>query len=309
MTRVAALDCGTNSIRLLVAESVDGVMRDVQRELRIVRLGQGVDATGRFAEEALRRLFAACEEYAAIIGRHRVDRLRFCATSAARDVENRAAFASGVRDRLGVLPEVISGGEEAGLTYRGATWGLGSLDLPSPYLVADVGGGSTELVLGDRHGHVDAAQSLDIGSVRMTERHLTSDPPTDAQIEAASADIDAVLDSSVVELAGARTLVGVAGTVTTVAAMALDLPEYDSRRVHLARVSRSDVHQVTAQLLAMTTAERAALPFMHAGRADVIGGGALLLDRLLSRVAATLATPEVVVSEHDILDGIAVGML
>jgi exopolyphosphatase/guanosine-5'-triphosphate,3'-diphosphate pyrophosphatase len=309
VTRVAALDCGTNSIRLLVAQSVDGDLRDVRRELRIVRLGQGVDATGRFAEEALRRLFAACEEYAAIIGRHRVDRLRFCATSAARDVENRADFVAGVRDRLGVVPEVISGEEEAGLTYGGATWGLGSLDLRSPYLVVDIGGGSTELVLGDGHGHVDAAQSLDIGSVRMTERHLTSDPPTDAQIEAAGADIDAVLDSSAVPMARARTLVGVAGTITTVAAMVLDLPEYDSRRVHLARVGRSDVHRVTGRLLAMTTAERAALPFMHPGRADVIGGGALLLDRLLARVAATLATPEVVVSEHDILDGIAASLL
>jgi exopolyphosphatase/guanosine-5'-triphosphate,3'-diphosphate pyrophosphatase len=309
VTRVAALDCGTNSIRLLVAQCVDGALRDVQRELRIVRLGQGVDATGRFAEDALRRLFVACEEYAAIIGRHRVDRVRFCATSAARDVANRADFLSGVRDRLGIVPEVISGEEEADLTYSGATWGLGSLDLRSPYLVVDIGGGSTELVLGDGHGHVDAAQSHDIGSVRMTERHLTSDPPTDAQIEAAGADIDAVLDSSAVPVARARTLVGVAGTVTTVAAMVLDLPEYDSRRVHLARVGRSDVHRVTARLLAMRTAERAALPFMHPGRADVIGGGALLLDRLLARVAATLATPEVVVSEHDILDGIAASLL
>ncbi|HET7327004.1 MAG TPA: Ppx/GppA phosphatase family protein [Nocardioidaceae bacterium] len=308
MTTVAALDCGTNSLRLLVAEETDRGMRPLQRELRIVRLGQDVDATGRFADEALERLFAACDEYAGMIERHRVDAVRFCATSAARDVDNRDVFAAGVRQRFGVDPEVISGDDEAGLTYRGATYELGPGRTP-PYLVADIGGGSTELVLGDEEGAVRAARSLDIGSVRMTERHLSADPPTAAQVEAATRDVDAALDSVDVPLGAARTLIGVAGTVTTVAAMVLDLPRYDSDRVHHARLPFPAVHEATARLLTMTRQQRVDLPFMHPGRADVIGGGALLLDRLLARVAGTLATPEVVVSEQDVLDGIAASLL
>jgi exopolyphosphatase / guanosine-5'-triphosphate,3'-diphosphate pyrophosphatase len=307
VTTVAAIDCGTNSLRLLVAESAAGGLRPLERELRIVRLGQDVDATGRFADDALARVFEACDEYADIIARHGVDSVRFCATSAARDVDNRDVFVDGVRSRFGVEPDVISGEEEAELTYTGATLDLDGAGLTPPYLVVDIGGGSTELVLGD--GRMRSARSLDVGSVRMTERHLVDDPPTADQVDAATADIDAAYDSVDVPITDARTLVGVAGTITTVAAMVLDLPRYDSEQIHHARLPLQGVHDTTDRLLAMTRAERKALPFMHPGRADVIGGGALLLDRLLVRLADSLAAPEIVVSEQDILDGIAASLL
>jgi exopolyphosphatase / guanosine-5'-triphosphate,3'-diphosphate pyrophosphatase len=308
--RVAAIDCGTNSIRLLVAEP-DGAggLRDVDRRMLIVRLGQEVDATGRFADEALERTFAACEEYASVLRDLDARRLRFCATSAARDADNGDVFAAGVRCRLGVSPEVISGDDEAALSYDGATRGLDPAALPPPYLVLDIGGGSTELVLGDGHGHVRAAESVDIGSVRMTERHLPGDPPAQGEIEAAAADIDAVLDRLRVPLRETRTLVGVAGTITTVAAMVLDLPRYDSARIHHARIGIDDVAEARRRLLAMTADQRRALPYMHPGRADVIGAGALIVDRVARRVAGSLALPEMVVSEHDILDGIAWSLL
>ena len=304
--RVAAVDCGTNSIRLLVAEpDGDGGLRDVDRRMLIVRLGQGVDATGRFADEALERTFAACEEYAGVLRDLDVQRLRFCATSAARDASNGDVFADGVHARLGVRPEVVTGDDEAALSYDGATRDLDPAALRPPYLLVDIGGGSTEFVLGDGHGHVRAAESVDIGSVRLTERHLHGDPPAASEVEAASADVDGVLGRLRVPLAEAHTLVGVAGTITTVAAMVLDLPEYDSARIHHARIGVDDVAAARRRLLAMTREERRALPFMHPGRADVIGAGALLLDRVLARVGPSLAHPEVVVSERDILDGIA----
>jgi len=304
--RVAAIDCGTNSIRLLVSEA-DGAggLRDVDRRMLVVRLGQGVDATGRFADEALERTFGACEEYAAVLRDLDVRRLRFCATSAARDADNGDVFVAGVRSRLGVVPEVITGDDEAALSYDGATRGLDPATLRPPYLVLDIGGGSTEFVLGDGHGHVRAAESVDIGSVRMTERHLPGDPPLDDEVEAAATDVDAVLDRLRVPLAETRTLVGVAGTITTVAAMVLDLPKYDSARIHHARIGIDGVADARGRLLAMTADQRRALPYMHPGRADVIGAGALILDRVAQRVAGSLARPEVVVSEHDILDGIA----
>jgi len=304
--RVAAVDCGTNSIRLLVAEP-DGAggLRDVDRRMLIVRLGQGVDATGRLADAALERTFAACEEYAAVLRDLGAHRLRFVATSAARDADNGDVFVAGVRSRLGVTPEVVTGDDEAALSYDGATRGLGAATLPPPYLVLDIGGGSTELVLGDGHGHVRAAESVDIGSVRMTERHLSGDPPAQDEIDAAAAEVDAVLDRLRVPLAETRTLVGVAGTITTVAAMVLDLPTYDSARIHHARIGIDAVADAQRRLLAMAVDRRRALPFMHPGRADVIGAGALILDRVAQRVAGSLARPEVVVSEHDVLDGIA----
>ncbi|MGH3355760.1 MAG: exopolyphosphatase [Nocardioidaceae bacterium] len=310
MTRVAAIDCGTNSIRLLVAESDRaGGLRDLDRRMLIVRLGQGVDATGAFAEEALQRTFTACEEYAAVLGDLEVRDLRFCATSAARDVSNADEFAAGVERRLGVRPEVISGDDEAALSYDGATRGLDARTCPPPYLVVDIGGGSTEFVLGDGHGRVRAAESVDIGSVRMTERHLGDDPPTHAQVARATADIDAVLDGLGVPLEDAHTLVGVAGTITTVAAMVLGLPEYDSARIHHARIGIDDVAEARRRLLAMTSDERRALGFMHPGRADVVHAGALILDRVAQRIAPDLRRPEVLVSEHDILDGIAWSLL
>lgn len=303
MTRVAAVDCGTNTIKLLVADLDPGTgsERELVREMRMVRLGQDVDRTGRLAEEALERTFAAIEEYAAVVAAHDVRAMRFCATSAARDAANAADFAAGVEARLGVRPEVVTGAEEAQLAYDGATRGLAGRHLPSPFLVVDIGGGSTELILGDGHGHVRAAESLDIGSVRMTERHLRSDPPTPAEVAEATEAVAQAVSASVVPLHEARTVIGVAGTVTTVAAAVLDLPGYDRAAIDQAELAYPDVHATAERLLAMTVEERQALPYMHPGRADVIGAGALILDAVLRRTT----TDTLLVSEADILDGIA----
>ncbi|HET6855514.1 MAG TPA: Ppx/GppA phosphatase family protein [Streptomyces sp.] len=309
MTRVAAIDCGTNSIRLLIADvdPATGELVDIDRRMRIVRLGQDVDRTGRLAPEALERTFAACREYAQAIKAHGAEKVRFVATSASRDAENRDDFVRGVLDILGVEPEVITGDQEAELSFTGATKELtGRSDLPKPYLVVDIGGGSTEFVVGD--DHVRAAHSVDIGCVRMTERHLvhdgvTTDPPTLGQITAIRADIRAALDRAeeLVPLGEARTLVGLAGSVTTVAAIALGLDAYDSSAIHHSRISYERVKEITGDLLTSTHAERAAIPVMHPGRVDVIMSGALVLLAIMERVGAR----EVVVSEHDILDGIA----
>ncbi|MFD5585327.1 exopolyphosphatase [Streptomyces sp. NPDC127063] len=309
MTRVAAIDCGTNSIRLLVADCdpATGELVDLDRRMTIVRLGQGVDRTGRLAPEALERTFAACREYAEVIKEHGAERLRFVATSASRDAENRDEFVRGVKDILGVEPEVISGDQEAEFSFTGATRELsGHEHLPRPFLVVDIGGGSTEFVVGEEHVH--AARSVDVGCVRMTERHLVSggavtDPPTEEQIAAMRADIEAALDlaEQTVPLREARTLVGLAGSVTTVSAIAQELPEYDSARIHHSRISREKVREITEWLLHSTHAERAAVPSMHPGRVDVIAAGSLVLLSIMDRIGAE----EVVVSEHDILDGIA----
>jgi exopolyphosphatase / guanosine-5'-triphosphate,3'-diphosphate pyrophosphatase len=309
VTRVAAIDCGTNSIRLLVADADPdtGELVELDRRMTIVRLGQGVDRTGRLAPEALERTFAACHEYAAIIKEHGAERLRFVATSASRDAENRDEFVHGVLDILGVEPEVISGDQEAEFSFTGATKELaGRDDLAKPYLVVDIGGGSTEFVVGD--DHVRGARSVDIGCVRMTERHLVrdgvvTDPPTPEQVDAIRADIEAALDlaEQSVPLREARTLVGLAGSVTTVSAIAQNLPEYDPEAIHHSRVSHDRVREITERLLGSTHAERAAIPSMHPGRVDVIGAGALVLLSIMERIGAS----EVVVSEHDILDGIA----
>jgi len=305
VSRVAAIDCGTNSIRLLIADLTDGGLREITRRMEIVRLGQGVDRTGRFADDALTRTFATLEDYAAAIDEARADRVRMVATSATRDAANRDVFVDGVRSRLGVAPDVVTGAEEAELSFAGATADLSDAQWPGPYLVCDIGGGSTEFVLGDAAG-VRGASSVDIGCVRMTERHLHDDPPTEAQVEVATADIDAAVAQvgRVLDLRAARTLVGLAGSVTTVTALALDLPAYDPVRIHHARVPAEDVHRVTATLLKATREQRAALPVMHPGRVDVIGAGALVLDRILVRGGFD----SVVASEHDILDGIALSL-
>lgn len=245
------------------------------------------------------RTFAALDEYAALVAEHRPTAMRFCATSAARDAANAADFMRGVEERLGVTPEVIDGDEEARASFAGVTRVLG--DVPGPVLVLDIGGGSTELILGSPDGTVDVAQSLDVGSVRMTERHLRDDPPTPAQVAELCADVDAVLDGCLVDPLRAHTVVGVAGTVTTVAAGVLGLPAYDRDRIHLARLDREAVHATVDELVGMSIAQRTALGYVHPGRADVIGAGGLILDRVLQRTAVQT----LVVSESDILDGIA----
>ncbi|HUZ37055.1 MAG TPA: Ppx/GppA phosphatase family protein [Streptosporangiaceae bacterium] len=302
--RVAAIDCGTNSLRLLVAD-VDpaaGTLADVDRRMEIVRLGQGVDATGRLAPDALARTLAVLADYAATVAGAGAPPVRMVATSATRDAANAADFVTGVRGVLGIDPEVLTGDEEALLSFTGATAELAAGQAAPPYLVADIGGGSTEFVLGDPP-MVTAAASVDIGCVRMTERHLRGDPPTPAQAAAARADIDAALDvvAAKIPVTDARTLVGLAGSVTTVAALALGLQAYDAARIHHARISAGQVREQAARLLAQPHAERARLGVMHPGRVDVIAGGAMVLEEIMTRFRFT----EVLVSEHDILDGIA----
>jgi len=327
-TRVAAIDCGTNALRLLVAD-VDwaaGRLVDVDRRMEIVRLGQGVDSTGRLAPEALNRTLRALQGYARIIADASPVAVRMVATSAARDATNAADFVRGVNDVLGLEPEVLTGQQEAYLSFTGATAEL-SGQSGSPYLVVDIGGGSTEFVLGSAEppdgaeitpgaGTLDGvgaprgagitAISVDIGCVRMTERHLRGDPPAAAEIAAAAADIDAALDvvAAAMPAADAHTLVGLAGSVTTVAGLALGLSHYDSGLIHHSRVRADEVSEQTRRLLRQTRAQRGALGVMHPGRVDVIAGGAMVLAQVMRRFGFA----EVLVSEHDILDGIAWAM-
>jgi len=300
--RVAAVDCGTNAIRLLIAD-IDPertVATDIARELRIVRLGEGVDRTGRLSPAALDRTIGALREYAGLIAQTRPAAVRMVATSATRDAENAQEFADRVKEVLGIAPEVVSGDEEAWLSFTGATREL--TGTPAPYLVTDIGGGSTEFVLGGPEG-VSGVRSVDIGCVRMTERHLRTDPPPDAEIAAATRDIDGALELVAASIPAQRasTFVGLAGSVTTVAGIALGLESYDSARIHHSRVPAARVHEITTALLGQTRAQRAAIGLMHPGRADVIGAGALVLDRIMTRFGFA----GVLVSEHDILDGIA----
>jgi exopolyphosphatase / guanosine-5'-triphosphate,3'-diphosphate pyrophosphatase len=331
--RVAVVDCGTNSLRLLLADVDPGraELTDVARRMEIVRLGQGVDKTGRLAPEALARTIAALRDYAGIIASSGALAVRMVATSATRDADNAAEFVRLVKEVLGVAPEVLTGAEEAVLSFTGATAELAAGPDRGPFLVTDIGGGSTEFVLGDVLPRGDGppqtppapggthpprlplggtyppkspqAISVNVGCVRMTERHLHGDPPTGQEVAAAISDIDAALDTvaATVPVRQARTLIGLAGSVTTVAAIAMGLPAYDAARIHHARVSAGDVHAVTRGLLVQTRAARAAIGVMHPGRVDVIGGGALVLDRLMER----FGFGEVLVSEHDILDGMA----
>jgi exopolyphosphatase / guanosine-5'-triphosphate,3'-diphosphate pyrophosphatase len=309
--RVAAIDCGTNSLRLLIAD-VDGdagVLADVDRRMEIVRLGQGVDATSRLAPEALQRTLRALQTYANAIGDAGATRVRMVATSATRDAANAGEFVDGVTGLLGVVPEVLTGDEEAFLSFTGATAELGARGPghpEPPYLVVDIGGGSTEFVGGaggPRAAEPVAALSVDIGCVRLTERYLHGDPPQPAEVAAATAAIDATLETVAAKIptATARTLIGLAGSVTTVTGIALGLAAYDPARIHHATIPATQVHQVTGELLGQTRQQRAAIGVMHPGRADVIGAGALVLDRIMTR----LGFAEVMASEHDILDGIA----
>ena len=311
VSRLAGIDCGTNSIRLLIADVNDGRRRDVHRETRIVRLGQGVDATGEFAPEAIARTRDALADYTWLLKHHGVERVRMVATSAARDVANRDVFFAMTADVLGaVVPgaaaEVITGAEEASLSFRGA---VGELDSAAgPFVVVDLGGGSTEIVFGG--DAVVASYSADIGCVRLTERCLHSDPPTSAEVAAARAVVRERLDVAlgVVPVEGARTWVGLAGTMTTLSALAHNMTTYDSAAIHLSRVSGSDLLAVCERLIAMPRSERAALPPMHEGRADVIGGGAIVVEELARELRARAGIDELTVSEHDILDGIVLSI-
>lgn len=312
--RVAAIDCGTNSIRLLIADVVEGRLRDVHREMRIVTLGEGVDATGQFAPAALARTEAALSDYASVMRECGVDKVRMVATSATRDAGNRDEFFAMTARVLGaVVPgavaEVISGTEEAALSFLGA---IGELDpAAGPFIVVDLGGGSTELVLGDSDGAGPTASfSANIGCVRITERHLHSDPPTAEEVAAARAFVrDRLAEAlAAVPVAQARTWVGVAGTFTTLAALALGLSEYDSDRIHLSRNAISDIVRVSEELIAMPREQRAKLGPMHEGRVPVIGGGAIVVEELARELAQRAGISELVVSEHDILDGIALSL-
>ncbi len=298
---VAAIDCGTNTIKLLVGLPEAGGMTDLAREMRMVRLGQGVDSTGLLADEALARTFAAIDEYAAIIEKFGAERIRFVATSASRDAANADVFVAGVRERLGIEPEVVTGTEEAALAYDGAVRNL--RETPAlPVVILDIGGGSTELIRGSSLASgPDAAFSMDIGSVRLHERHLRTDPPTMAEVEGCVRDIDDALDLCPIAPSEAATIVGVAGTVTQLAAGVLGLTEYDRSRIDQARLPVSALHELVGRLVGMTVAERLALPWMHPGRADVIAAGGLILSRILRRGEVS----ELIVSESDILDGIA----
>lgn len=311
MTRVAAIDCGTNSIRLLVAD-VDreaGTLVDLDRRMEVVRLGQGVDRTGRIAPEALARTLDAARRYDAVCRELGVEAVRFVATSASRDAENRADFVDGVRAALGVEPEVVDGVEEAALSFRGAT-GVLAAHHPGPFLVVDLGGGSTELVLGT--ASPDAAFSMDVGCVRLTERRLRTDPPAADEVAAAHDDVAAALDEAArtVPLGSTVTLVGLAGSVTTVTAHALGLDRYDPARIDGSVLTVDETLAACDDLLGRTRAQRAALGFMHPGRVDVIGAGALVWHDVVARVRDAVVADgreltHVVTSEHDILDGIA----
>jgi exopolyphosphatase / guanosine-5'-triphosphate,3'-diphosphate pyrophosphatase len=297
--RVAAIDCGTNSIRLLIADIDGNNFREVVRDMEIVRLGQGVDETGQFHPDAIARTLAAVDKFAAEIAKRGVEKIRFCATSATRDATNRHLFVDGVRERLGIELEVISGDEEAALSFAGA---IKDLD-PSngPFLVVDIGGGSTEFVFGT--STVEAARSVNIGCVRMTERHFASDPATPEQIDAARSDIQAAIAqaAAVVPITQAKTLIAVAGTATTVAAAALDLPEYDRYAIHLSRISAQQTHDAATMFATSTREQRLALGYMHPGRVDVIAAGSLVLSEIMKATGAS----EFVASESDILDGMA----
>ena len=297
--RVAAIDCGTNSIRLLIADIDGDSFREVSRDMEIVRLGQGVDKTGEFHPDAIARTLAAVDKFAAEIARRGVEKIRFCATSATRDAKNRALFIDGVKERLGIEPEVIPGEVEAALSFQGATKDFDKAQ--GPFLVIDIGGGSTEFVFGTET--VEKAISMNIGCVRMTERHFTNEVPDPGQIAEAISDIDEAIAEAakVVPIKDAKTFIFVAGTATTVAAAALDLPAYDRYAIHLARIESSKVKTISEMFLKENREARSAHGYMHPGRVDVIGAGSLVLHRILLATGAQ----EFVASESDILDGMA----
>lgn len=319
---VAAIDCGTNSIRLKIAKVNANGMRDVvPRMLRVVRLGQGIDETHMFAEDALQRVKSAAKEFAKVLSEHKIDAIRFVATSATRDALNRDIFEQMMFDELGVHPEVISGTEEAALSFLGATSVVSRKDLQAPYVVVDLGGGSTEIVLGGdgvniAEDKVDSAYSMNIGSVRMTERHLHTDPPTEEEISCAIKDIDKNIDEAFkhVNAGKARTIIGVSGTVTTMAALAIGLKHYDHKAVDGVKIALDQAYTVNDRFLHMTRERRRTYATIHPGRIDVVGGGAVVLSRVLERLAKAAyedhggVLDTFVASEHGLLDGITLDL-
>jgi exopolyphosphatase / guanosine-5'-triphosphate,3'-diphosphate pyrophosphatase len=306
MTKVAAIDCGTNSLRLLIAEpKPGGGLVDLDRQTEIVRLGQGVDATGEFHPEALRRTFAVTDRYAELIEKAGVpaDKIHFVATSASRDARNRDTYFEGIRHRLGVQPDVISGDAEARLSFTGALSGVQPEG--DPVLVMDIGGGSTEFIVGSSDGRMQSAISLDIGSVRMTERFLKKNPPAEDDLARAANYVDDMLDHSGIDFSSMGTWIGVAGTATTLGGVYLELEQYDRARVHGSTIPLDGIDAMLRRLSSLTVDEIRALPSMHPGRADVITGGALIV----ARVAERLNVPDLIISETDILDGIALALL
>ena len=305
MKRVAALDCGTNSIRLLIAEENPGAstFTEISRKMSIVKLGEGVDRNKAFLPDAISRTLAALKVFAADISEAKVEQVRFCATSATRDAQNRDEFLIPVAQILGITPEVISGEEEARLSFKGANQALDKAS--GPFLVVDIGGGSTEFVFGS--DHVDAALSVNIGCVRMSERHFKNDPPTQSEIESAREDIKnaIALAAEAVPIKSAKTLVAVAGTATTVAAAALNLAKYDSDLIHLSKISAIQTRRVSDWLLSLTRQERSDLGYMHPGRVDVIAAGSLVLAEIIEATGLE----SFVASENDILDGMVWSML
>jgi exopolyphosphatase/guanosine-5'-triphosphate,3'-diphosphate pyrophosphatase len=301
MKRVAAIDCGTNSIRLLISDidTSTNTATDVVREMRIVRLGEGVDKTNAFSPRALERTFKAVEEYDKLLLKHNVEHVRFVATSATRDAQNKAMFIKGVIDRLRIVPEVIAGVEEAALSFDGATRSLRQKH-SAPFLVIDLGGGSTELVIGDKEP--TGAYSMDVGCVRMTERHTPGGNPTKAQEEAIRTDVRNALKvaATKVDWKTAQTVVGVAGTITTVAAHVLNLKTYDPDVLHGASITAEQVSQTAQDFITLTPTQRGALPYMHEGRIEVITAGTIVLDEVMKGIGAQT----LIASERDILDGV-----
>lgn len=313
MTRYAAVDCGTNSIRLLISEVDGGRTRDVVRLMEIIRLGKGVDATGELAPEAIERARRALGRYVEVMERERVSNVRMVATSATRDASNKEDFFAMTGSLLGKIrpgarAEVISGDEEARLSFRGAVSDLDAAD--GPFCVIDLGGGSTEFVVGTPDGDILGAHSAQMGCVRLTERIMRADPPTPTEVDIAREYVAERMEQvkSIVPIERARTFVGCAGTFTTLAALALGLEEYDPAAIHNSRLRIEALGVLTAQLIRETAPQRLSHPVMHPGRADVIAGGSVVVDGIIELMRSSTEVESIVISEKDILDGIVAGL-
>jgi len=300
--RIGVVDVGTNSVRLLVADGDQTNLADLERDLVITRLGEGVDRDRRLGGEPLRRTVAAIAGYVEKARAHHAEVIRIIATSAVRDAANRDEFKDAVKRATDLEPVLLSGDQEAQLGFLGATVDVSK---QPPYLVVDIGGGSTELVRGSERA--EKFISLDIGSVRLTERHINNDPPADDEIDAVAKDADAHLEEALTALGSevANIMIGLAGTITTVGAIALDLKTYDRDAIHHSVLARAQIAAIRERLASMTSEQRRALPAMPRGREDVIVAGVVILERAMDR----FGFDECLVSESDILDGVAIDVL